>query len=49
MQRGIPLVPDDYPLTIRLGAIEMMSGNHDQAREITKKRLRSIRRLLWAT
>lgn len=32
VQRGIPLVPDDYPLTIRLGAIEMMHGNREQAR-----------------
>jgi Flp pilus assembly protein TadD len=33
VQRGITLVPDDYPLTIRLGAIAMMSGNRDQARD----------------
>jgi Flp pilus assembly protein TadD len=33
VQRGMTLVPDDYPLTIRLGAIAMMSGNRDQARE----------------
>lgn len=33
IQRGIPLVPDDYPLTIRLGAIEGMQGNRAQARE----------------
>jgi tetratricopeptide (TPR) repeat protein len=37
VQRGIPLVPDDYPLTIRLGAIEMMTGNHAQARESYRK------------
>jgi tetratricopeptide (TPR) repeat protein len=33
VQRGITLVPDDYPLTIRLGAIAMMSGDRDQARD----------------
>jgi tetratricopeptide (TPR) repeat protein len=37
VQRGISLVPDDYPLTIRLGAIEMMTGNHAQARERYRK------------
>ena len=37
VQRGISLVPDDYPLTIRLGAIEMMTGNHAQARETYRK------------
>jgi tetratricopeptide (TPR) repeat protein len=37
VQRGITLVPDDYPLTIRLGAIAMMSGNRDQAREYYHK------------
>ena len=37
VQRGIPLVPDDYPLTIRLGAIEMMTGNYTQARESYRK------------
>ena len=37
VQRGISLVPDDYPLTIRLGAIEMMTGNHAQARESYRK------------
>ncbi len=37
VQRGIPLVPDDYPLTIRLGAIEMMTGDHAQARETYRK------------
>jgi tetratricopeptide (TPR) repeat protein len=33
VQQGIPLVPDNYPLTIRLGAIEMMKGEHEKARE----------------
>jgi tetratricopeptide (TPR) repeat protein len=33
VESGIPLVPDDYPLTIRLGAIAMMQGNRTQARE----------------
>jgi tetratricopeptide (TPR) repeat protein len=37
VQRGISLVPDDYPLTIRLGAIEMMTGNHAQARDSYRK------------
>jgi tetratricopeptide (TPR) repeat protein len=37
VQRGISLVPDDYPLTIRLGAIEMMTGDHAQARDIFRK------------
>jgi tetratricopeptide (TPR) repeat protein len=37
VQRGVPLVPDDYPLTIRLGAIQMMTGNHAEAREIYRK------------
>jgi tetratricopeptide (TPR) repeat protein len=37
VERGIPLVPDNYPLTIRLGAIEMMTGNHAQARETYRK------------
>ncbi|MBT9332373.1 tetratricopeptide repeat protein [Paracidobacterium acidisoli] len=30
-QRGIAQLSDPYPLTIRLGAIEMMRGNHDKA------------------
>jgi tetratricopeptide (TPR) repeat protein len=33
VERGMALVPDDYPLTIRLGAIEAMQGNRAQARE----------------
>jgi tetratricopeptide (TPR) repeat protein len=37
IQRGIPLVPDDYPLTIRMGAIEGMQGNRPQAREAYHK------------
>jgi tetratricopeptide (TPR) repeat protein len=37
VQRGISLVPDDYPLTIRLGAIEMMTGSYAQARESYRK------------
>jgi tetratricopeptide (TPR) repeat protein len=37
VQRGITMVPDDYPLTIRLGAIEMMRGNREKAREDYRK------------
>ncbi len=37
IERGVPLVPDDYPLTIRLGAIAMMQGNRDKARELYRK------------
>jgi tetratricopeptide (TPR) repeat protein len=37
VERGIPLVPDDYPLTIRLGAIAMMQGNREKAREAYHK------------
>jgi tetratricopeptide (TPR) repeat protein len=37
IERGIPVVPDDYPLTIRLGAIAMMQGNRDKAREAYHK------------
>jgi tetratricopeptide (TPR) repeat protein len=37
VQRGISLVPDDYPLTIRLGAIEMMTGDRTQARDTFRK------------
>ncbi len=37
VKSGIPLVPDDYPLTIRLGAIAMMQGNRSQAREAYHK------------
>jgi tetratricopeptide (TPR) repeat protein len=37
VQRGVSLVPDDYPLTIRLGAIEAMRGNRAQARELYHK------------
>jgi tetratricopeptide (TPR) repeat protein len=37
VEHGITLVPDDYPLTIRLGAIEMMRGNRDAAREHYRK------------
>lgn len=31
VKRGITLVPDPYVLNIRLGAIEMMRGNHEKA------------------
>ena len=34
VKRGVSLVPDAYPLTIRLGAIEAMRGNRAQAREL---------------
>jgi tetratricopeptide (TPR) repeat protein len=37
VERGITMVPDDYPLTIRLGAIEMMRGNREAAREHYRK------------
>jgi tetratricopeptide (TPR) repeat protein len=37
VERGIALVPDDYPLTIRLGAIEAMQGHRIQAREAYHK------------
>jgi tetratricopeptide (TPR) repeat protein len=37
VQRGIARVPDDYPLTIRLGAVEMMRGNREKAREDYRK------------
>ncbi len=37
VQRGVPLVADDYPLTMRLGAIAMMSGDHEKARAIYQK------------
>ncbi len=37
VQRGISLVPDDYPLTMRLGAIEMMTGDHALARATFQK------------
>jgi tetratricopeptide (TPR) repeat protein len=37
VRRGISLVPDDYPLTMRLGAIEMMTGDHVQARDTFQK------------
>jgi tetratricopeptide (TPR) repeat protein len=37
VEQGITMVPDDYPLTIRLGAIEMMRGNRDAAREHYRK------------
>jgi tetratricopeptide (TPR) repeat protein len=37
IERGIPVVPDDYPLTIRLGAIAMMQGNREKAREAYRK------------
>ncbi len=37
LKSGIPLVPDDYPLTIRLGVIAMMQGNRAQAREAYHK------------
>lgn len=32
VKSGVPLVPEAYPLTIRMGAIEMMRGHHDAAR-----------------
>jgi tetratricopeptide (TPR) repeat protein len=34
VRNGISLVPDPYPLTIRLGAIAMMRGNRAQARDL---------------
>jgi tetratricopeptide (TPR) repeat protein len=37
VQHGITMVPDDYPLTIRLGAVEMMKGNREKAREDYRK------------
>jgi tetratricopeptide (TPR) repeat protein len=37
VEHGITMVSDDYPLTIRLGAIEMMRGNRDAAREHYRK------------
>ncbi|MGC2400459.1 MAG: tetratricopeptide repeat protein, partial [Acidobacteriaceae bacterium] len=37
VQQGMPLVPDDYPLTIRFGAIEGMQGNREQARDAYRK------------
>jgi tetratricopeptide (TPR) repeat protein len=37
VESGIPLVPDDYPLTIRLGVIAMMQGNRAQASEAYHK------------
>ncbi len=37
VERGMARVPDDYPLTIRLGAIEAMQGNRIQAREAYHK------------
>ena len=37
LERGIAAVPDDYPLTIRLGAIEAMRGNREAAREHYRK------------
>jgi tetratricopeptide (TPR) repeat protein len=37
IERGLPVVPDAYPLTIRLGAIAMMQGNREKAREAYRK------------
>jgi tetratricopeptide (TPR) repeat protein len=37
VERGMRVVPDDYPLTIRLGAIAAMQGNREQAREAYHK------------
>jgi len=37
IEHGITLVPDDYPLTIRLGAIAMMQGDREKARETYRK------------
>ncbi len=37
VQQGILKVADDYPLTVRLGAVEVMKGNRDQAREHFRK------------
>src|ERR1700757_1573112 len=37
IEHGITLVPDDYPLTIRLGAIAMMQGNREKARDTYRK------------
>jgi tetratricopeptide (TPR) repeat protein len=37
VKRGIALVPDDYPLVVRVGAIEAMRGNRAQARDAYQK------------
>ena len=37
VERGLSNAPDNYPLTVRLGAVEMMRGNRDQAREAFRK------------
>jgi tetratricopeptide (TPR) repeat protein len=37
VERGVAVVPDAYPLTIRLGAIAMMSGDHEKARVMYQK------------
>ena len=37
VQHGVPLVPDAYPLMIRLGAIAMIRGNRDQARDLYRR------------
>ena len=37
VERGLSNAPDNYPLTVRLGAIEMMKGDHDKAREAFRK------------
>ena len=37
VNRGVAQVTDDYPLIIRLGAIEMMAGRHEAARGYYRK------------
>jgi tetratricopeptide (TPR) repeat protein len=37
VEKGLPLVPDVYPLTIRLGAIAGMQGDRARARETYRK------------
>ncbi len=37
VERGLSNAPDNYALTVRLGAIEMMKGDHDKAREAFRK------------
>jgi len=40
LQRGLAVVPDPFPLTIRLGAIEMMQGHFEKARVSFKEAVR---------
>ncbi|MEG9435051.1 tetratricopeptide repeat protein [Edaphobacter sp. HDX4] len=39
LRRGLALVPDPYVLRIRIGAIEMMQGHYEKARESFKEAL----------